>query len=1059
MALDNWKEWPETCDYATIEQLESALGLTHGYSIKNRYLLRKFTVKIPLEYIPWSSLRSLIILGNVSTAYNEKLRNAHIHRGAYINSDCSCVILIHPEDSAIPEYLNRCSSQLQFLLMRFTTLENLDVRSIPALKTLHIPTNPLLSAIHGLSELSDLVSLDCSYCDFLQELPGIAGLSNLIMLLLTGCINLRELPNLENLTQLTRLDLSSDHNLQKLSGLGNLTQLTNLYLPGCTSLRELPGLGNLSRLTFLDLSNCVNLEHLPTMENLTLMTDLLLRGCTLLRELPEGLRKMTTLRRLTISDLRLQDLPDWLPEIAESFSFDDIWEHGQKKAIVFLKNTTVENIPDMSIFEQPYEVVAEWFKNRALGRTQPLNEIKVVFLGDGEAGKSLTIARLMSGGGEPVDYMDETTPGIVIKDKEYDLDGRKIQVHYWDFGGQEIMHSMHRIFLTKRTMYVVLLNAREDKQGEQAQYWLQNIQSFAPDAPVLLVLNKIDRNPKAELAERTLRSTYPGLTQIVRLSATEFDKDRFNKEFTDVLLDEIVKTGYLEAQWPSAWIKVKEQLEKMKSHYILGNEYKALCTKCQVDDVQTELLHWFNDLGVSFCFCGKEDYVLKKHVILRPDWITNGLYIILFNECAGAQNGQIPHESIYALLERAGEDKSIRCTLPEARYDRPGDIEYVLGVMRKFQLSLDTKDGKEFIPMLCQHDSTMDIHYYKNDTDILEFNMVFKYLPENLLHRLMVERYTELDLDNVWRNGARFQLKELGYSAVVFIDTDNTLRFFIRHTDPMHRPNTYLTVLKDNVDRIVEKMALEAPTCKLIYKLNGKRDEFDYEEVKLNRQLGDTTMTSKAHRKKILIEDILNQSAPDNTEKEMRLLADIRRSCQHIQGEPSYYLTDDGQGLEDNRNRRIRDDLHGWHYRIQDQTQRGLSGGGKGIGELDLLLFSENTEPWTAIEALRVSNGTKAPWNRHLDKLLDNYNYFGAPFLYLLTYVDADPKRFAKIWQDYQKHIPDYVSGHYRCIENSFSSLEKESTHAFKAAKCLYSCGGDPITVYHIFARIPLHGE
>jgi hypothetical protein len=379
--------------------------------------------------------------------------------------------------------------------------------------------------------------------------------------------------------------------------------------------------------------------------------------------------------------------------------------------------------------------------------------------------------------------------------------------------------------------------------------------------------------------------------------------------------------------------------------------------------------------------------------------------------------------------------------------------------MQKFDLSFTDGKKNEFIPMLCQQESTVDIAELERDDQILEFNMEFEYLPENLLHRLMVERREELDMNHSWRRGARFQVKKLGYSAVVFIDTDNTLRFFIRHTDPMHRPNTYLTVLKDNVDRIVRNMGLTPPTNQLVYKLEGKVGTFDYEELWQAREDHEVSVYSKTWRRRIQIEDIFNQSAPDDTEKEMRLLADIRRSCQHIQGEPSYYLTDDGQGLEDNRNRRIRDDLHSWHYRIQDQTQRGLSGGGKGIGELDLLLFSENTEPWTAIEALRVSNGTKASWNKHLDKLLDNYNYFGAPFLYLLTYVDADPKRFAKIWQDYQKHIPDYISGHYRCIENSFSSLEKESTHAFKAAKCLYSCGGDPITVYHIFARIPLHGE
>lgn len=820
-------------------------------------------------------------------------------------------------------------------------------------------------------------------------------------------------------------------------------------------LRRIRGLDALTGLTRLNLSGCKNLTQLPPLDTLTNLTNLNLYKCSGIRMLPEGLRGMKSLRKLDLSFLHLENLPDWLPDIAESFSLNPFINHGKEKAAVCLWQTTVDTIPDAeSIFSQPYEVICQWFESRREGTSRPLNEIKVVFLGDGEAGKSHTIARLMNDGGDPVDYTDKSTPGIVIKHKDYEQDDRKFRVHYWDFGGQEIMHSMHRIFLTSRTMYVVLLNARDDTQGDRAHYWLHNIQSFAPGAPVLLVLNKIDQNPKASLDERTLRSRYPGLTQVVKLSALEFSREEFNLALRDVLLAEICKTNVLDQQWPQSWIQVKKRLETMDTHYIWGSDYKRICKECQVEGVQTELLHWFNDLGVSFCFCDEEDYTLNNHVILRPDWITNGLYIILFNDCIGARNGRIPHKSIYALLARAGEDETIRCTLPDARYDRPGDVSYVLDVMRKFQLSLDNQDGHEFIPMLCNQASTVDIHYYERDPEVLEFTMQFDYLPDNLLHRLMVERHDELDMDNVWRTGARFQHKELGFSAVVVID-GNALRFFIRHDNPMHRPNTYLTMLKANVDRIWKKMGLKAPICKLVYKLDGKRDEFDYDEIKLNQELGDTTITSRAHKKKVRIEDILNQSAPDQLEDAQKLLNAIVRSCRHIQCDTIYANAD-----EDTRNRRIRDDLYGWGYEIQDQSQRGRSGSGGSIGELDLLLYNEKREPWTIIEALRVSNGTKTEWKKHLNKLVGNYNYFGAPYLYLLTYVDATPTAFKRIWKDYQETLKKHSPGAYTYCDGSFTELNDANTPQYiQTAKCRYTCGGFPITVYHIFARIPTQGE
>ena len=530
--------------------------------------------------------------------------------------------------------------------------------------------------------------------------------------------------------------------------------------------------------------------------------------------------------------------------------------------------------------------------------------------------------------------------------------------------------------------------------------------------------------------------------------------------FTDVLLAEIQKTGYLDADWPGSWIKVKQELENMETHYILGTQYRAICDRCEVRDVQTELLHWFNDLGVSFCFCDAEDYALKRHVILRPDWITNGLYIILFNHCPGAHNGRLPHKSIYELLERAAEDKTIKCTTPGARYDQPGDIEYVLGVMRKFQLSLDTGDRHEFIPMLCQQISTVDIHDYEKDTKTLEFRMDFEYLPDNLLHRLMVERHSELDMDNVWRKGAKFQLTELGLSAVVVID-GNALRFFIQSKNPMHRSNIYLAILKANVDRIVKKMGLKEPKNWLIYKVGTDRAIFNYERILKLHAKGRKEDYCEALDRDFLIEDILTQSAPQLQKDERKLLDAITRACQHLQNERIYRLKrnadgsgyENGHDMEDLRNRRVRDGLQDSGYIVSDQTQRGG-------GELDILVCGENNEPWTIIEALRVSDSTKWTWNQHLDKLLGRYNTHGLPRLYLLTYVDADPQTFIKVWKGYQGYIPTNNSGEFTCDKDSFTLLTDENDpHYIRAAKCRYTCDTAQTTVYHIFARIPTENE
>ena len=202
-------------------------------------------------------------------------------------------------------------------------------------------------------------------------------------------------------TDLKSFCVENDMALSTIHGLPQLKLLTTLRIRGCSSLTQLPPMDNLDQLTELDLSGCSSLIQLPLPDSLTRLTELYLSGCGI-TELPDGIRSMKALRRLDIGDLKLRELPDWLPEIAERFSLVDFAQDngGENRASVFLGGTTVDDIPDMSIFEQPYEMVAKWFEERRV-QTQPLNEIKVVFLGDGEAGKSHTIARLMNDGGDP----------------------------------------------------------------------------------------------------------------------------------------------------------------------------------------------------------------------------------------------------------------------------------------------------------------------------------------------------------------------------------------------------------------------------------------------------------------------------------------------------------------------------------------------------------------------------------------------------------------------------------------------------------------------------------
>lgn len=151
---------------------------------------------------------------------------------------------------------------------------------------------------------------------------------------------------------------------------------------------------------------------------------------------------------------------------------------------------------------------------------RPLHEAKLVLVGQGDVGKTTLVHRLI----DEKFVETETTHGIIIRQWElptppptpprqqegeqkvsHSQQGEEsllppvdggieggIKLNIWDFGGQEIMHATHQFFMTKRTLYLVIWDARSDQHGQKVAYWLKLIRSFAPTSPIIVVCNKID---------------------------------------------------------------------------------------------------------------------------------------------------------------------------------------------------------------------------------------------------------------------------------------------------------------------------------------------------------------------------------------------------------------------------------------------------------------------------------------------------------------------------------------------------------------------------------------
>ncbi len=164
--------------------------------------------------------------------------------------------------------------------------------------------------------------------------------------------------------------------------------------------------------------------------------------------------------------------------------------------------------------EIPGEVVSQEWEDNCLprlrahladltaGRT-PLRDLKVVVLGNGRVGKTQLCRRLR---GEPFEADADSTHGISVTSVELSLpdDEAPAVLNLWDFGGQDLYHGTHALFMRTRAIFLLVWTP-ESEQGEQTHggtvfrsqplpYWLEYIRHLGgAKSPVILLQTRCDR--------------------------------------------------------------------------------------------------------------------------------------------------------------------------------------------------------------------------------------------------------------------------------------------------------------------------------------------------------------------------------------------------------------------------------------------------------------------------------------------------------------------------------------------------------------------------------------
>jgi internalin A len=576
--------------------------------------------------------------------------------------------------------------------------------------------------------------------------------------------NTLSLALLSQLTNINALDIVNceicDLCTPSLARLNNLISL-NLYKNNIGN-EGAKQLSKLSDLTFLNLGfNNIGTKGAQSLEKLSNLTSLNLCHNNIGKGGAKILAKLSKLTSLNVSD----------NQIKYAFHFNKL----KKLKKLNIKNNPIRDVPE-SLYQEDYNCINNmriwWQEVDGEDKVKSNEIVKLQILGNSNTGKSSIIEALKKG---QCQQQFDSTHGIVIKALKFQYKSKKVKFQVWDFGGQEIYHGTHRLFIASQSIHLLVTDLQSELQANERarvpdranpdekvlhqplQHYIDTSKRKSPNSLRIIIENKIDEHNNQpsqliqEIAERNNILYFS-------VSATKGTEIKALRKVLAKTRKDILHYGM---PMPISWLKVRQYFIDNIAVPIIDrhrrislDKYQQICDRFKVwDKARPALLEFLHSTGIIY----KNDAFFKDTIIADQRWALEAIYKPLdrsgdiYHKLRNKFKGRVRIKSLFKAFGN-GYNQEYKWSFL--------DLMFSCGLCFPVN-ELDWRENKkqtedsycifpEFLPAQAPH-SIADI--WDGHDKVKQFEYRPEYLDYFSIQRFIIELGHKTKIQYIWKNG------------------------------------------------------------------------------------------------------------------------------------------------------------------------------------------------------------------------------------------------------------------------------------------------------------------